>query len=52
MSIPELISILQRRLAYLDILRKQAVPVGDLEQIDRIDAEVFEIQIAINKLQA
>jgi len=52
MSILDLIAMLRRRLAYLDIQRKSALPVGDIAQVDLIDAEMAEIQTAINKLEA
>jgi len=44
--------MLRRRLGYLSQLRKSAVALGDLAQVDRIDADSAEIQTAINKLEA
>ncbi len=44
--------MLRRRLNHLSQLRTSADAIGDLAQVERIDAEVSEIQMAINKLQA
>ena len=52
MIILELLAMLRRRLGYLSQLRTSAVALGDLAQVDRIDADSAEIQTVINKLEA
>jgi hypothetical protein len=52
MNIPELKSILQRRIVYLGQLRNSAVMIGDIVQIDRIDAELTETQATLNQLES
>ncbi len=44
--------MLRRRLNYLSQLRTSAVSLGDLAQVERIDADSAEIQAAITKLEA
>jgi hypothetical protein len=52
MSISELTAMLRRRLAYLGQLRTSAATLGDILQVDRIDAELAETQASLNKLDA
>jgi hypothetical protein len=50
MTIPDLIAMLRRRLAYLGQLRTSAEAIGDVGQVDRIDAELAETQATLNQL--
>lgn len=50
MTIPDLIAMLRRRLAYLGQLRTSADAIGDVSQVDRIDAELAETQATLNQL--
>lgn len=50
MSVPELIDMMNRRLAYLSQLRASAVALGDVAQVDKIDAEIASTQETLNKL--
>lgn len=50
MSVPELIDMMNRRLAYLSQLRASAVVLGDVAQVDKIDAEIASTQETLNKL--
>lgn len=52
MKISDLITILERRLVYLGSLRSSAVALGDLAQIERIDADAAETQETLNQLKA
>jgi hypothetical protein len=52
MNIPELKAMLQRRIVYLGQIRNSAVAIGDIVQIDRIDAELAETQSTLNQLEA
>lgn len=52
MKISDLITILERRLVYLGTLRSSAVALGDLAQIERIDADAAETQQTLNQLKA
>jgi hypothetical protein len=50
MTIPDIIAMLRRRLAYLGQLRTSAAAIGDVDQVDRIDAELAETQATLNQL--
>ena len=50
MTIPDLIAMLKRRLAYLGQLRTSAAAIGDVDQVDRLDAELAETQATLNQL--
>jgi hypothetical protein len=52
MSISELIAALERRISYLGSLRTSASAIGDIKQVDAIDAEIAEVQTTLNKLRA
>jgi len=52
MNIEYLLKILANRVAYLSPLRTSAEQAGDLEQIDRIDRELAEINTTINQLKS
>lgn len=50
MSLQEVISILQSRISNLQTLRSYAVSIGDIIQIEKIDADISETQMTLNKL--
>lgn len=52
MNIEYLLKILNNRLAYLGPLRTSAEQAGDLEQIDRLDKEIAEVNLTINQLKS
>jgi hypothetical protein len=52
MSISELIAALERRILYLGSLRTSASEIGDIKQVDVIDAEIAETKITLNKLRS
>lgn len=50
MSIAELIEMMNRRLVYLSQLRTSAISLGDVDQADKVDAEIASTQETLNKL--
>jgi hypothetical protein len=50
MTIVELITMARARLEHLSRQRETAVLVGDLAQLQRIDADVAETQTTLNQL--
>lgn len=50
MKIEELIRLLQFRLASLNTARASAVSVGDIAQINIIDADVLQTQATLDQL--
>lgn len=51
MNIPDLITLLKKRLVNLSSLRSSADALGDLAQIERIDSDIAETQATLNQLQ-
>ena len=51
MSIEELIRLMEARLAALNSARASAAAVGDIEQIQRIDADVAQTQLTLDQLR-
>ena len=51
MTISELISMCERRLMHLQSVRGSAIALGDIQQADRIDADLAETQMTLNQLQ-
>ncbi len=51
MSITELIRLMEARLAALNSARTSAAAVGDIEQIQRIDADVAQTQLTLDQLR-
>jgi len=51
MTIAELIKACERRLANLNSVRGSALALGDMAQVDRIDAQIEETQDTLNKLR-
>lgn len=51
MTIPELITACERRIAYLKSVRGSAVALGDMAQVDRVDIEISQTQETLNKLK-
>lgn len=52
MNSTQLIAILERRIAYLAQTRALALTTGDIEQAERIAAEIADTQGTIAKLKA
>lgn len=50
MSVSELIELMRRRLVYLAQLHASAQALGDVAQLDHIDAEIAATQDTLNKL--
>jgi hypothetical protein len=51
MTIAELIKACERRLSNLHSVRGSALALGDMVQVDRIDAQIEETQDTLNKLR-
>ena len=51
MTIPELIQASERRIVYLQGLRASASALGDLQQVNSLDAQIAETQDTLNKLR-
>lgn len=52
MNIEQLKTLAQNRLSYLDAQRENAVTIGDVEAVARIEAEKAETQTTLNDLNA
>lgn len=52
MTIPQLIEMCERRIAYLNGVRGSAVALGDLQQLEQIDAQLAETQQTLNQLHS
>lgn len=52
MTILELIEMCERRIAYLNGVRGSAAALGDIQQVERIDAQLAETQQTLNQLQS
>lgn len=50
MKVSDLITLLERRLVYLGTLRSSAAALGDIAQIERLDADMAETQETLNQL--
>lgn len=50
-TIPDLISMCERRLANLQSVRGSAVALGDIVQVGRLDGEISETQATLNQLR-
>jgi len=51
MKIQDLINMCQARIVYLSQLRASAVHLGDISQVDRIDADIASTQDTLNQLR-
>lgn len=51
MTLAEIIDMLEHRLVHLQSLRGSAVNIGDLAQLDRIDADIADTQATLNLLR-
>ena len=51
MKVPELITLMANKLAYLNTARSTALASGDLEAVLRLDSEILETQDTLSKLQ-
>ena len=51
MTIPELIQMVQRRLAYLSQLRTSASNLGDVVQVGLIDGQIAETESTLEALK-
>lgn len=52
LTVPDLITMCERRVVYLQSVRTSATALGDLEQVSRVDAELAETQDTLNKLRS
>lgn len=52
MTIPELIAMYERRIVYLESVKGSALALGDISQVDAIDAEIAQTQVTLNILKA
>jgi hypothetical protein len=52
MTIPELIAMCERRIVYLESVKGSALALGDIAQVDTIDAEIAQTQATLNILKA
>lgn len=52
MTIPQLIEMCERRIAYLNGVRGSAAALGDLQQLEQIDAQIAETQQTLNQLHS
>jgi hypothetical protein len=51
MKVPELITLMANKLAYLNNAKSTAMASGDLEAVLRLDAEISETQATIEALR-
>jgi hypothetical protein len=51
MTISQLIEMCERRIAYLNGVRGSAAAIGDIQQLEQIDAQLAETQQTLNHLQ-
>lgn len=52
MTILQLIEMCERRIAYLNGVRGSAAALGDIQQVEQIDAQLAETQQTLNQLQS
>ena len=52
MTIPQLIQLAERRIAYLEQQKNAASLVGDVDTMTRCDADITETQNTLNALRA
>jgi hypothetical protein len=50
MTVEQLISMAQARIAYLSQLRQSALSIGDIAQASVVDAELLTTQATLNQL--
>lgn len=50
MTIPELIAMCERRVVYLESVKGSALALGDIAQVDAIDAEIAQTNETKNLL--
>lgn len=51
MTVPEIIAMCERRITYLQSLLSSASTLGDMAQVERIEAEIAETQATLNSLR-
>ena len=51
MSVADLIALLERRVVQLQMTRTSAAGIGDLEQVNRLDAEIAETETTLTALR-
>jgi hypothetical protein len=51
MKIPELITLLSNKIASLNNSRSNAIVSGDVEAVLKLDNEISDTQVSLNKLQ-
>lgn len=52
MTISELIAMCERRVVYLESVKGSALALGDIAQVDAIEAEIAQTQATLNILKA
>ena len=52
MTLSELIQMLERRIAHLQSVLASASAVGDVQQVERFEAQINETQNTLNQLRA
>ena len=50
MNIPDLIKLLQKKIAALNSARSTAYSLGDVDQVMLIDAQITETQLTLDQL--
>lgn len=51
MTIQQLIQMLERRIVYLQSVRTSATTIGDMHQVERVEADINETQSTLNQLR-
>lgn len=51
MTLSELIQMCERRIVHLQTVRGSASTLGDLQQVERVDADINETQATLNQLR-
>lgn len=51
MSVADLIAMLERRVTQLQMTRTSAAGIGDVVQVDRLDAEIAETETTLAALR-
>lgn len=52
MTIPQLIQLAERRIAYLESVKSSAEKIGDVDAVIRADTEISEAQETLTKLRS
>ena len=52
MTIQEIIAMCERRIVYLKSVKGSALALGDIAQVEAIDADIAQTQATLNTLKA